>query len=42
MARTVCRCVDVYVQLSDNVGWRKYQEMSEKNRVDDSKYISAV
>jgi hypothetical protein len=34
----VCRCVDVYAQLSDNVG---YQEMSGKNGAI-TRYVSAV
>jgi hypothetical protein len=37
MANCVRRCVDVYAQLSENVGWRRYEEMSDENGVNDDK-----
>jgi hypothetical protein len=37
-----CRCDDVYVQLSDSLGWRRHQEMSDKNNANETRYVSAV
>jgi hypothetical protein len=35
MADCVCRCADVYAQLSENVAWRGDEEMSDENGVND-------
>ena len=37
MADCVRRCADVYAQLSENVGWRGYEELSDENGVSDNK-----
>jgi hypothetical protein len=37
-----CRCDAVYAQLSDNLGWRRHQEMSDKNNANETRYVSAV